>query len=119
MDGSDFVRTKVNDFLVAWKAGWESRQADEYISFYSDKFQTRGMNKAEWKADKAGKFEGLSKLNVVIENITFRAASPVSYTVEFRQEYTGNEYKDVGIKTLKLEGCPGDFKIVSEYWRAE
>ncbi|PLX67987.1 MAG: hypothetical protein C0603_07705 [Denitrovibrio sp.] len=118
-DGRDFVRSKVNEFLIDWKNSWEGRNADEYISFYSDKFKTRGMDKAGWKADKAGKFETLTNLQVAIENIAFKASSPVSYTIEFRQKYTGNSYKDIGIKTLKLEGCPGDFKIVSENWRAE
>ena len=118
-DGTDFVRAKVNEFLISWKNGWESRQIDDYISFYSDKFRTRGMNKAAWKTDKAGKFEILNELKVVIEDITFRAVSPVSYSIEFRQKYTGNAYKDIGIKILKLEGCPGDFKILSENWRAE
>lgn len=118
MDGSGFIREKVNDFLLGWKSAWESRNIEDYISYYSDKFITRNMDKAGWKSDKSAKFEKLNEVHVGIENITFKAYSPVSYSIEFKQSYQGDSYKDTGVKTLRITGCPGDFKITSENWRA-
>jgi len=118
-NSADHVRTEVHDFLLNWKLAWESLDIEKYISFYSDKFSARGFDLQKWKDDKAGKFEGLNDVKVIIENIKYTAESPVRYTVEFRQKYTGDEYSDIGIKTLRLEGCPGDFSITAEYWRAE
>jgi len=117
-DGTAFIRSKVNEFLLNWKKSWESLDIDEYMKNYSDSFSAKGMNKAAWRGDKSGKFEALRNVNVEIDNISYKAYSPVSFTLEFRQKYKGDEYYDVGIKTLKVEGCPGDFKILSEYWRA-
>jgi murein L,D-transpeptidase YafK len=119
MDSTQYTREKINTFLLDWKKAWESISIENYIPFYSDNFRTRGMDKAAWKADKAGKFNDLQSVKVQIENIRFTIKSPTSYTVEFLQLYKGDNYSDRGIKTLHLEGCPGDFKIIAEYWRAE
>lgn len=116
-DGTAYIRAKVNGFLLDWKSSWESLNIDEYMKYYSDGFSTKGMDKAAWREDKSGKFTVLKDVKVEIENISYKALSPVSFSIEFRQRYTGDSYSDVGIKTLKVEGCPGDFKIVSEYWR--
>ena len=118
MDGTHFVRSRVNEFLINWKNSWESLDTEKYMANYSESFRTRGMDKQGWKDDKAGKFAELKNVKVVIDSISYTAHSPVSYSIEFRQVYQGDSYTDTGIKTLKVEGCPGDFKIVSEYWRA-
>lgn len=117
-DSAPFVRAMVNTFLIDWKTGWESLNIEKYMSYYSDGFSARGMDKDAWRADKQGKFENLDNVSVQIEDVSYKANSPVSFTIEFRQKYTGGSYSDDGIKTLTVEGCPGDFKITSEYWRA-
>lgn len=117
--GIEYVRKNVNDFLISWQKSWEGLKINDYMNFYSDKFSSKGMDKAAWKADKSGKFADLKDVKVEIDRISFTEKSPVSFSIEFRQKYTGDSYSDVGIKTLNVEGCPGDFKIVSEYWRAE
>lgn len=115
----DYIRGHVNSFLIDWKKAWESRGIESYIGHYSENFSTRGMDRNAWKEDKSGKFADLSSVNVTIEDISFRQVTPNKFTIEFLQIYKGDEYSDRGRKTLNLEGCPGDFKIVSEYWRAE
>jgi len=117
-DGSGFTRAHVNSFLLDWKKSWESQDINSYISLYDDTFKTRGMDKAVWENDKSGKFEKLNLIKVEIEDIRYTAVSPISYKVEFIQTYRGDNYSDKGIKTLRLKGCPGDFKIISERWRA-
>lgn len=118
MDASDYIRSSVNEFLIGWKKAWEGLDIDSYMSYYAVDFSTRGMDKAGWKDDKAGKFAALKDVKVQIENIRFEASSPVSYTVTFTQKYQGDAYSDTGVKTIRLTGCPGDFKIKSEIWRA-
>ncbi|XOB65942.1 L,D-transpeptidase family protein [Deferribacteres bacterium DY0037] len=119
ISSESYVREKVHEFLLSWKKSWESLSIDDYMANYSDAFSTRGMNNAGWREDKSGKFAGLENVKVVIDNISFKAYSPVSYAIEFRQKYSGDAYSDTGIKTLRVKGCPGDFKITSEIWRAE
>ncbi|MGD9807612.1 MAG: murein L,D-transpeptidase family protein [Deferribacterales bacterium] len=118
-DASPYLRRKVNEFLLNWKNAWESLNIDSYMSVYADDFSSAGMDKSAWQADKAGKFANLKEVKVQVENISFKAVSPVSYIIEFRQIYQGDEYSDAGTKTLRVTGCPGDFKIKSETWRAQ
>lgn len=117
-DATPVIRRKVNEFILNWKKAWESLSIEEYITNYSEDFSTAGMDISAWKEDKAGKFANLKEVKVQVDNISFKAISPVSYIIEFRQLYRGDEYSDVGIKTLRVTGCPGDFKIKSEVWRA-
>lgn len=119
MNSTEYVRKKVNEFLIGWKNSWESLKIGDYMSHYSDKFSSKGMNKTAWQSDKSGKFAKLTHVNVSIDNISYKVESPIKYVVEFRQVYKGDNYSDRGIKTLELSGCPGDFKIVAENWRAE
>ncbi|PLX70839.1 MAG: hypothetical protein C0602_04870 [Denitrovibrio sp.] len=117
-DSTPFVRAMVNKFIIDWKNSWESLDIDKYMKHYSEDFATKGMNKAAWESDKAGKFEDLKSVKVQIDGLSYNASSPVSFTIEFKQSYEGDTYSDVGVKTLRVEGCPGDFKIISEHWRA-
>jgi len=119
LSSESYIRRSVNEFLLNWKKSWESLNIEDYMAFYSDEFQTRGMNKEAWKNDKTEKFAALKDVAVQVENIKYRAISPINYTIEFHQIYKGDEYRDAGVKTLRVTGCPGDFKIKSEIWRAQ
>lgn len=118
-DASGQIRTMVADFLTEWKKAWESLDIEKYMAFYSENFSVKGMDFSGWKNDKSGKFEKLKNVSVDIDKIEFTNHSPMNYSIEFRQKYSGDEYSDTGIKTLRVAGCPGDFKIVTEHWRAE
>jgi len=119
MDSSGYIREQMHNFLIGWKKAWESLDVESYIAFYSDNFKTRGLDKAAWRADKNEKFGKLKEVKVSIENIRFSAKTPTRYEISFRQIYRGDSYSDRGVKTIRVSGCPGDFKITSEQWRAE
>jgi murein L,D-transpeptidase YafK len=114
-----FVREKVAAFLQKWKHSWESMNTAEYMSAYSSSFSSDGFSYESWKADKADKFQKYSTIKIGIDNIKISQISPKRVRVSFIQHFSGDSYSDTGIKTLELEGCPGDYKIRSELWRAK
>ncbi len=109
-----YVSKKINYFLNSWINAWESKNVELYKSFYSKRFKKFEM----WIKNKKNKFKKYRTIKVLISNIKIREISPTKYIVSFKQLYKTESYKDVGIKKIILAGCPGDFKILSESWKA-
>ncbi|BAI80446.1 conserved hypothetical protein [Deferribacter desulfuricans SSM1] len=118
-DQSDYNMFKnyVIDFIEKWKTAWISKNIDEYINFYSDNFYSKGMNKEGWKEYKSKLFNKIGKIDIKIEKVEVSFTNSNNITVRFIQKYKADDYSDVGIKTLRIVGCPGDFKIKEELWR--
>ncbi|WP_164885244.1 L,D-transpeptidase family protein [Geovibrio thiophilus] len=113
------VRARVAEFLEEWKISWESMDIGKYMAAYSSSFSSDGFSYESWKADKTDKFQKYSTIKINIDNIKISQVSPKRVRVSFIQHFIGDSYSDTGIKTLELEGCPGDYKIRSELWRAK
>jgi murein L,D-transpeptidase YafK len=112
------VKERAAAFLVDWKKAWESMDSQKYMSHYAPDFSSEGFNYEKWKEDKAEKFEKYSSISVGVENIEISQIAPKKLKVRFLQRFKGDSYSDTGFKTLILEGCPGDYRIISEVWRA-
>lgn len=112
------MRERAADFIENWKKSWESMDMEKYMAAYSPAFSSDGFSYETWKADKTDKFQKYSEIKIGIDNIKISQVSPKRVRVSFTQHFSGDSYSDTGIKTLELEGCPGDYKIRSETWRA-
>jgi murein L,D-transpeptidase YafK len=112
------VRERVAVFLENWKKAWESMDIEKYMAVYSPSFSAAGFNYGSWKTDKEEKFEKYSSVKIGIDNIKISQISPKRVRVSFIQHFSGDSYSDKGVKTLELEGCPGDYRIRSELWSA-
>lgn len=113
------IQDRIEAFLSNWGKSWEARNIDEYMSNYSNNFSSTGFNFDSWKKDKEEKFEKYSEIEVNIDNIKISQITPQKVRVSFNQRFKGDSYSDRGVKTLELEGCPGDYKIIGELWRAK
>jgi len=105
-------------FIKNWKEAWQSEDISKYSSFYGQSFQSSGMDYEEWMKDKEKKFERYENIEVEVSDITLMHVEPKMITVQFKQRFKGDNYSDYGVKTLVLSGCPGDFSIIRESWRA-
>jgi hypothetical protein len=112
------VRERVAVFLESWKKAWENMDTEKYMAAYSSSFSSAGFNYESWKTDKENKFDKYSTIKIGIDNIKISQISPKRVRVSFIQHFSGDSYSDKGVKTLELEGCPGDYKIRSELWSA-
>jgi len=105
-------------FINDWKVAWESEDISRYSNFYGRSFRASGMDYNEWMKDKEEKFVRYEDIDIEVSDINLVDVGPKEITVQFKQRFRGDNYSDYGVKTLILSGCPGDFSIVSENWRA-
>ena len=113
------ISANVSDMIAAWKKAWESRNIDDYIAFYDDSFKEGGMNRDGWKKDKQRKFSRLTVVSVEMENMEISVQDDERIEVTFLQRYRGNNYRDTGVKTMRIVNTDKGLRIVSEKWRAE
>jgi len=109
-------RADIIDFLGKWEDSWENKRLDSYISAYSDRFRSRGMNLKGWKRYKERLNRRYKTLRVEIENP--RIIRFDNYmVVAFSQRYESDFFLDTGIKKLYLNREAEGWKIVGEEWR--
>ncbi|WP_415238360.1 L,D-transpeptidase family protein [Seleniivibrio woodruffii] len=118
-DNMTDIRVEAEKLVEGWKKAWESRNADEYMAYYSERFKAGRMNYEGWKKDKSGKFERIAQITVGIEDMKVEMGKDETIVITFIQNYTGDKYSDRGIKTLTLENGDSGLRIVSEDWRAK
>lgn len=111
-----FIEKDVISIVNKWKAVWQAKDIEKYISFYSSSFMSDTMDIKQWKAHKKGIFKNSKSIKVKLTEMKLKTVSPRKVVVSFMQEYTAGDVADRGIKTLVLSGCPGDYKIVGEEW---
>ncbi|MBV6343006.1 L,D-transpeptidase Cds6 family protein, partial [Candidatus Magnetobacterium casense] len=104
--------------IERWQSSWQARDIEMYMGFYSHAFYSDSMNRKQWKIHKNALFKGAGSIKVDIGDIHITPLESRKVQVTFRQRYSSDSVSDNGIKTLILEGCPGEYKIVSEGWRA-
>lgn len=112
------AQAKLEKWLESWRNTWETKSLDEYMKFYDDDFKSMKMNKAQWREYKA-------KLGKLYTSINVRISQPLALEqkgraiVRFVQSYTSNQVSDLGEKTLHLVNRGGEWKILSETWKAD
>jgi murein L,D-transpeptidase YafK len=111
------VTDQINAFLSSWEKAWEQKQIDPYISLYDPGFSSQGMNLRKWKLHKQKLNRKYATIEVDIAEVKIEQASDHTATVIFKQTYTTEEYRDVGLKNLLLVKKNKQWKIKEEEWR--
>jgi len=101
-----------------WKTSWENKNIVDYIEHYSPSFTSQGMNRAQWKQDKQGKFERNNNYRIILKDIIILSHNE-SIVAHFIQQFSINNtnFATVGTKTLYLVPEQNTWKIVSEQFR--
>lgn len=111
-------QAKLEKWLEAWRNTWETKSLDAYMEFYDDNFKSMKMSKSEWREYKA-------RLGKLYTSITVKISQPLALEqkgraiVRFVQSYSSDQVTDLGEKTLHLVNRNGEWKILSETWRAD
>lgn len=117
-DAGPFVGNEVDKFVMAWADAWEKQDSKKYIGYYSKSFKNKEIGGYDaWNKYKTKLFNLKKKISVKVSDIKWTKTGK-GYVVKFKQDYSSNSVADKGVKTLVLEGCPTQFKIVSETWNA-
>jgi len=114
-----FIEERVKSFVEGWLSAWQATNLESYLAFYSEKFSgPKGRDINAWRAYKERLFAQRPDQKIEIGEIHIKRLQGDKYRVRFKQRYQSKAFSDFGTKTLLLVGCPGEFKIAAESWRA-
>lgn len=102
--------------LEAWRAGWESRDAARYLSYYARDFQSDGMDRAAWSSHKQRVNAGKTWIRVALTNLSaFQSpAKQPLIVVSFDQDYRSNSLSQQTKKRQYWTLESGHWKIAYE-----
>lgn len=108
----------IRSFIEQWRRHWEDEELETYIGCYSEDFESRGMNRKEWKYLKQVLNDTYENIKVNITDAEIRINDGGSQAeVSFLQDYHADRYSDKGSKRMLLQKEEGKWKIVAEEWR--
>ncbi len=116
-----YTEPVLRSFLKSWETAWEAADSLQYISHYDSSFassQYSSLN--DWYSYKRALFSRAHHINISISDIRITSPTEYQWIVSFQQDYTSDNYRDRGRKTLYITGHPkdpGTFKIINETWK--
>jgi tetratricopeptide (TPR) repeat protein len=100
--------------LNAWADAWSKRDVASYLAFYASDFDTGGMSRVNWEAQRRERLTKPSRIAVKLSNIKVTQSAPDKASVSFSQTYASNLFKSQDNKTLDLVLKDDKWKIVRE-----
>ena len=121
LDNEDKVSRKndndtVIDIIKDWSESWQSKNLEEYFSYYQENFTPNNFDNNElWIKERSRKILGKNTIEIGIKDlsITFDIIEEEAI-VEFIQYYKSKSYSDVVTKKIILKKFANQWKIVSE-----
>ena len=85
-------RASFQSALESWRADWESRDVERYLSHYSDQFRSERLDASAWKARKRKVDSGKTWIKVKLDDVSFYEypGAPGTMMVTFSQDYRSN-----------------------------
>ena len=110
-------RIAVEKAVLAWARAWSSRNAEEYLAFYSEKFRfpERFPDHKAWENQRRRVLKKNSKIKVTISNLQITIADSTHARATFMQKYWSPRYQDQTIKNLDMQKEGDAWKIFREY----
>jgi murein L,D-transpeptidase YafK len=103
----------LKNLLAEWRAYWERKELNRYISLYSKRFQNGNENVADWKSHKEGIFSRAGKIRLCLELQS--VVQDERYAIlTFHQNYHSDRLASQGTKRLFVVNEPGGGKIIVE-----
>jgi len=103
--------------LKKWESSWESRQLNDYLSFYSKDFNNFKKNYKSWRQHKKNVINKAKKISIDISDLSiFQYPGEQNLiSVNFYQHYQSDRYKSRGYKQQywKMED-DGKWRIIYE-----
>jgi murein L,D-transpeptidase YafK len=106
-------REELLGVISGWKAAWESRNTDRYLTWYSRDFIGQGRDWAGWRAYKDRLNRQYQWIRVEIEGLHLYHHGGTMIAV-FNQTYESDRFKARSAKRLYLQEEEGGWKIIRE-----
>ncbi len=103
------------DLLEKWRAAWERKDIDSYISCYHPEFRQGEKDRSAWRTYKDRLNRQYRFITVAVTDISIRHGGGQVF-VTFHQLYKSDRFKADGTKTLVLARNGNDWQITQELW---
>jgi murein L,D-transpeptidase YafK len=106
----------IENLIYSWIDAWEKKDLNQYISFYDKGFSSRGMDLDEWEKHREKLNAKYNSFNISIKDLKIKKDSGNKASVNFKQIYKADDYRDYGLKKMVLVKAGKDWKIKEEEW---
>jgi len=108
-------RKSLADTFEAWRAAWERRDTERYLSHYAARFSSEGQNLAAWSAHKRKVNAGKSWIKVAMSKVAMMQDPRENFVVvSFEQDYRSNNLSNVMRKRQYWVKNDGRWRILYE-----
>ena len=109
------VEAEVERAVRAWARAWAGKKIEEYLSFYSDAFDTgRELDRPGWERLRRARLERPRTIEVTLAQMEPRLTAEDRAQVSFVQTYRSDLYADKVDKILTLRREADGWKILAE-----
>ena len=105
----------IRAIVYAWAQAWEKKDLNNYMTYYSAKFQVGDIDYDLWRERKTKVFKRPGNISVKINDLWVFVEGNDA-TASFIQKYQDAKHSDIGEKILKLIHVNSTWQIVSESW---
>ncbi len=117
LNSKDWANTKTGliNWLEGWRQSWGNKDLDNYMSYYSEKFSSNGMNRSQWRRFKKNLSKNYEYINVELRDVqVFNQDKKIVF--RFIQHYRSDKMQDVGTKTIYALRKESGYEIIGESW---
>jgi len=108
-------RKSLADTFEAWRAAWEKRDTERYLSHYAARFNSEGQNLAAWSAHKRKVNAAKSWIKVSMSKVAMLQDPREHFVVvSFQQDYRSNNLSNVMRKRQYWIKNDGRWRILYE-----
>jgi murein L,D-transpeptidase YafK len=108
-------RKSLADTFEAWRAAWERRDTERYLSHYAARFSSEGQNLAAWSAHKRKVNAAKSWIKLAMSKVAMLQDPRESFVVvSFEQDYRSNNLSNVMRKRQYWIKSDGRWRILYE-----
>ena len=121
LNSTDVFNTQniIKPYLVNWIKGWENRNIDLYLSFYSKNFVDPRRSHSKWEASRRNSLNKTTNISIKITDLKTHILNNNSIKVTFIQQYMSNIISDIGTKEMWWKKEDGNWKIIKEIWQPQ
>jgi murein L,D-transpeptidase YafK len=116
LDDWQTQRQSLDKEIENWRADWESRDTDRYLSHYSSRFRAGNLNLASWGRQKRDVNASKAWVKVSVRNLSVlrNPGKEEMVMVSFDQDYRSNNVNNVSTKRQYWIKEDGRWKIIYE-----
>ena len=111
---SPIVPDDFYQLVKRWASAWETKNVDDYISYYTATFKGSSKNRKEWESVRTSRINGPKSIDILIQNFSIVSKTNSEVIVRFQQSYKSNFIDSRGTKTLIFRKVDKEWLIHKE-----